>query len=668
MNLSYVENQILTAEEIYKKTQLDYADKKIDELSCEWNIPLFSTWAAENRFIPEGITDFPGFFDPDLAPHLIEPLDMLHPDAPCKIVSFMKSGQSFGTTSIAENAMGAWMKYRLGSILYLTSTKKIGEIRGSANIDTMIDYSGLGDCLEPFSNRSNRKQKDSSTYKELKGNMILMLSSYSSIADLKSNPFKLIIKDELDEAAAELKGQGDVEGIIEVRTFATTDYKIFNISTSSDAKTSRINKNFYLGDQREFFAPCPHCGEKQIFGLKQRGQDYGLTFKCESHNDSNRKTLIPETVRYICKFCKEDFHESKKGWCLKNGVWIPQAVPVDKEHLSYRSPGYLSPAMSWKRISQLFVNTGFGEDIPKFKDFTITVLAKAWSIVNKSENWEMLKARSEDYILGTVPEGKLEKINGLDIYTGPMIFFGGVDVHKDRLELCVTGFGFNGEKWIIDYQIFYGSTENIDDISWNSLNDFGYEKLYSVQGHELPISMITIDAGYDPRKSDKREKDFNNKAHIVYEFVAQRTDRFSAIIGSPDEKAIGILKESRISDMNTSLKKRYLVSVSLLKDSIMNVIANTSGFNTIHFPKWQIVEGLKKIIPDDFYQQFLSERYQENPKKPGRFGWFKIRARNEKWDTFIYTIAGAAIFNLSAWSNQMWSDWYFDLVEDFDDD
>ena len=46
---------------------------------------------------------------------------------------------------------------------------------------------------------------------------------------------------------------------------------------------------------------------------------------------------------------------------------------------------------------------------------------------------------------------------------------------------------------------------------------------------------------------------------------------YIAVMGTPDEKAMGIIKEMRISDDKTSLTKRYMVSVSLLKESIMNV-------------------------------------------------------------------------------------------------
>ncbi|MCP4393488.1 MAG: hypothetical protein GY804_04370, partial [Alphaproteobacteria bacterium] len=52
-----------------------------------------------------------------------------------------------------------------------------------------------------------------------------------------------------------------------------------------------------------------------------------------------------------------------------------------------------------------------------------------------------------------------------------MLLYSGADVQGDRLEVCTTAFGYNGEKWIVDYQIFYGDTANLDDPCWIALHD-----------------------------------------------------------------------------------------------------------------------------------------------------------------------------------------------------
>jgi phage terminase large subunit GpA-like protein len=654
-----------TFETIYEEAQQIKAMQFLEELPEEINVPLFSEWAEENRYIPPGVSDFYGPFDPMVTPHLIEPLNRLHPDDPCTHVSMMKSVQSANTTTIAENALGAYIRYKLGSILFLTSTKGIGNIRGSANIDTLIDNSNLAEYVKPMSNRTGRKTKDNSMYKEFDGGIKLLISSYKSIGDLKSNTWHLIIRDEWDEAGAELKDQGDIAGIIEGRTKGIRNFKILDISTPSRMETSRIYKSFMEGDQREYFLPCPLCGEKQILILKGKGEDYGLTFTREKDEHGN-KILIPETVRYICQFCKKDFYESKKQWMLENGIWIPQAIPTNKKKHSYHSSGLIAPEtfLSWERICQDFIDTDFGQDILKMKDFTINDLGNPWAAVKKTSKWQLLKNRAEEYSLGEIPGGKRINISGISLFDGPIIFFSGVDVQGDRLECLTVGFGINGEKWIVDQNIFYGNTAVIDDPCWLALHDYIYHKSYKVLNVEITITLCAIDAGWDPRNPDKRKKDYLGKSNIVYEFVAPRQDKFIAVMGNPSEKVVGILQESRVSDPNSLLKKRYMVSVSILKEMIMSVVENTEGYNCIHIPKWNLIDGEKTQLSDEFYQQFLSERYQEDPKKPGNYKWIKVRNRNEVLDTFIYAIAAANFKNVTNWTYETWSAYYTALLEE----
>ncbi|MCP4338151.1 MAG: hypothetical protein GY799_04540, partial [Desulfobulbaceae bacterium] len=187
-----------------------------------------------------------------------------------------------------------------------------------------------------------------------------------------------------------------------------------------------------------------------------------MTFNREKKKSGN-KILIPETVRYICKYCEKEFFESKKLKMLQGGEWRPQAVPDDPLRRSYHSPGLISPFLDWERICKQYVKSDFGRDLPIFKDFTINYLGNAWFNREKSAKWEDLKARSDNYIMGTVPKGIDVNVSGFTVNDGGLVLFSGVDVQKDRLELCTTSFGINGNKWIVDYKIFYGDTKNIDD-------------------------------------------------------------------------------------------------------------------------------------------------------------------------------------------------------------
>lgn len=652
----------LTIESVYKKNQKQKAEKYIGRLPTRIHIPPFSEWAADHRYYPPGISVYPGRHDSETAPHMNEILDRIHPDDPSTHIYVMKSVQSTATT-MSENAMGASIKYKLWSMLYLTADQSLAKIRSSANIDPMIDNSDLAHLVKPISERMKRKTADNTYYKEFVGGIKLAINSYGSIGALKSNTTGFIICDEWDEAPPELKGQGDIQGIIEGRTMGLRRYKILFISTPTTMQTSRIYRGFLEGDQRFYFVPCPMCGEMQILELKGQKNDYGLTFTTETDKNTGKKILIPDTVRYICKFCKKEFHETKKQKMLLNGEWRPTATSIDRRKTSYHISGLLSPEMflSWERICQQFINTDFGENLLLFKDFTINYIGWPWASSRKIMAWEQFRDRADDYCLGDVPKGRIIKSEQGELYQGPLVLFGGCDVQKDRLELHVVGYGPGMEAWSIDYKVFTGDPSDLQDFSWGALHDWVYTHSYQVLGVDMYISLCAVDSGWDPNK-EQRSKDFAGKANTVYNFVAPRQDKFIATMGVPSEKGIELIKSGKTYSAASQLKERYNIYVSSIKELISYRLELDEGPGAIHFPRYQLSQtGQKELIPDEHYRRFLSERYQEI--EPKKFGWKKIHDRNEQWDTFIYAYAAAEFRNIPALSTIQWMRRYKKLLE-----
>ena len=636
-------------QQIVSDNQISLFLHRLDKIPVMIYVPPFTEWAEENRYIPPGVSPYPGRFTLEIAPHMREILECQHPDSPIHETVIMKSVQSLGTVTIIENAIGAYIKYKLGSILYVTSNKGVGRIRTSANIDVLIDNSGLAEYVKPISNRTGRKNSDTAMYKEFDGGIKFLTTSYASKGDRKSNTFSLLCLDELDEAEDDNE-QGDVEEIFAGRTMTIRDYKIIKVSTPSRMETSRIYKNFLEGDQSYYYAECPLCGEKQILVMRGGKNEHGLTFTTQKDQRSGNKVIIPETVRYICEYCRGEFHESKKQQILANGEWRPHAIPIRPDKRSFHISGLMSPEMflSWERICQQFLASGFGEDLPKFKDFMINYLGNPWSSVESTKGWEEIRDRAEDYAYPIPPAGTFDG----ETYHGPLIYCAGVDVQGDRLECHVVGFGPGMEKWSVDYRIFYGNPANLDDPCWIALEEFTYSQTYPAGNRQSYIGQIAIDSGFGP--SNKRDKDWAGKTHVVYEFVGRHQDRFIAIMGIPEDKSVSILKEARVE--GSTLKKRYNVSVGIVKEMVMANLDLTSGPGAIHFPRSRMENGKKIQLPDDHFRQFMSERYQEIA--PGKFGWVKIYKRNEVWDTFIYAIAAAYYQNLPGKSAEIWQIYY----------
>lgn len=590
-------------------------------------IEMPSEWAAKNRYLPPGVTEYPGYIDHSIAPHLVEIQDCFHPDSDIKQVTVMKGTQSLATTTI-ENAIGHSIRYKLHNILYIISNKNIAGIRSSSAIDVLIDYSGLKEYVKPISERMKRKVADNKYYKEFQGGRRLMLTSWNSIGDAKSLSWDFIIMDELEEAPYELSGQGDPEKIFAGRSKTIRNAKIGKISTPTNV-SGRINVNFLEGDRRFYFVPCPICGEYQVLDIKGMGRDYGLTARSESIGGVEQ--VIQESVRYICKHCKKEIFEYQKGDMMLGGRWQPTARPVNPSYRSYHISNLMSPIMfyTWTQAMQEFAETDYGKNITRFKNFVIDVLGLPWESRSEQKTWAELKERAEDYELGQVQGG--------------YVITAGADIQKNRIELQVVSWGYDSESWVIDYQTFWGETKNKNGLVWKNFKNFITTKKYKLGNKLIPITLTAIDTGYNPA-FDKGDNDTDiTIEHIVYEFVAT-TQRTIACRGN-DKMKDSILKEIKVM-RKSLLKRRYDVAVSELKDELyvkIDMAPGTQG--EIHF---------SNKLTDDYFKGIMSEVYAEI--MPGKFGWKKIWERNEALDTIILARAAAEFIGLPQWGSEVWDD------------
>lgn len=598
-------------------------------------IPMISQWATEDRYLPAGTTEFPGMVDHSIAPHLVEIQDCFHPDSGIKSVSVMKGTQALVTTAI-ENVMGHSIKYKLHNILYIISSRNIAKVRSSAAIDVMIDNSNLAEYVKPMSTRIKRKVADNTFYKEFAGGRRLMMTSYNSIADAKSLSWDLIIMDEIDEAPFELKGQGDPEKIFEGRGKTVRGLKIAKISTPTNTH-GRINQNFINGDQRFFYCQCPCCGELQVLAVMGiKGIDYGLTARAEKIDGVEQ--IIPDSVHYICKFCRREVYEYQKQQMLTGGKWVPTARPVNPEYRSYHISNLMSPIMfyTWRQCMQEYAETEWGLNIMKYKNFLIDVMGQPWETKAEKKDWRELMARSEEYKKGGIP-------------TGGLILTGGADIQKNRIELCVTAWGRDMESWVIDYQVFFGETSQRVGGVWAAFENFLKTKRYKFKDITIPIALTAVDSGYNPAREKARNE--IDAEHTVYEFVARNHTRTIAVRGNPDLKDM-VLKEERVK-RQSPLKRRYECAVNELKDEIyVNIDLPAGSPKHMHFTR---------DLGDEFFRGFLSEVFTEIEK--GKFGWKKIYERNEPLDTWILSRAAAERLNLPTWTRAIWDDFERKLME-----
>ncbi|MDR1390655.1 MAG: phage terminase large subunit family protein [Treponema sp.] len=562
----------------------------------------------------------------DFMPYLLEIQDNLHPDSPVRITSIMKSTQSGATTAI-ENMMGITIKYGLHNILYVISDIEMAKLRSRAAIDVMIDMGNLTEYIKPITKRDNqRKSADTILYKEFTGGHRFLMTSYNSITKLKSFSWDLIIMDEIVEAPFEITDQGDPESIIEARGKTIRDLKIVKLSTPSSAGNDRISRAFKSGDRREYMIPCPRCGGYQYLEFMHGPKAFGL-YGDYVFDKRGKASLVPGTSRYKCRHCEKDFFEhEKQEFMLEKAAggaayWEPQAAARDSRDRSYHISAMMSPMAEWGNIITDYLKTDMGKNLQEYRNFVITNEGLHPETDRRIVLWDELRARAEAYRSGRVP-------------SGPFVITGGVDVHKNRVELLLTAWGPGMEAWIFDHQVFFGQTADIHSQVWKNVLQYcgrGYI-IPALKDVEINIAMIGVDISYNAAKDPTLAEEKRSELNTALLFCAMNPRLFTAIKGIEEGKSRGVTLTQRKHNMIDAVF--YLCDVGAVKDIIFDGanIDKSEGKNAVHF---------SKDFPEDFFRQFASEYYGEN--EAGKVGWHKLADRNEVLDCFVYSRAAAMI-------------------------
>ncbi len=145
--------------------------------------------------------------------------------------------------------------------------------------------------------------------KEFPGGILVMTGANSAVG-LRSMPVRYLFLDEVDAYPPSADEEGEPVALAEARTRTFSwRRKAFLASTPTIKGLSRIEREFEASDQRRYFLPCPHCGERQWLRFERLRWEKGR----------------PETVAYWCEGCERPIAEHHKTRMLAEGEWRPTA-------------------------------------------------------------------------------------------------------------------------------------------------------------------------------------------------------------------------------------------------------------------------------------------------------------------------------------------------------
>lgn len=550
-----------------------------------------SQWADSYRYLSSESSAEPGKWHTDRAPYQREMMDAIC-DPRAEMVVIMSSAQ-IGKTEIINNVIGFHIQLDPAPILLLQPTLEMAEAWSKDRFAPMLrdTQSMHGLVKDPRS----RDSGNTLLHKRFPGGHITMAGA-NSPASLASRPIRLVLCDEVDRYPVSAGTEGDPVSLAKKRTTTFWNRKVLLTSTPTIKGASRIESAFEHSDQRRFYVPCPHCGEKQTLKWQQVKWQQDE----EKEGDERHK---PETAAYVCEHNGCIIEDAEKLGMLKRGEWIAEA-PF-QGIIGFHINELYSP---WVSFAQMVAEFLKAKKLPEtLKTWVNTSLGEPWEEAGEIVEADSLMARKESW--------------GNEAPEPVVLVTAGVDVQGDRLEVEVKGWGVGEECWSLDYRIFYG--DPAQPMVWQELDSYLQQPIKSKTGLYLSIACTCVDSG-------------GHHTQMVYDFCGKRATRAVFAIKGINQPARPLV--GRPSRNNRYKIRLYPIGVDTAKEVIYGRLRITEpGHGYFHFP----VERDREY----FLQLTAEKQVTRFTKGVARREWLKIRARNEVLDCTVYALAALKLLS-----------------------
>ena len=542
-----------------------------------------SEWADENRVLTGAASAERGQWR--TRPFQREPMDVLSPSHPSKMVVLLSGAQLLKTECLL-NFLGFIADVDPGPALVVEPRIEDAKALSKDRVAPMFRATPV--LRGKLATVKSRDSDNTVLHKAFtNGSGHVTFTGAISPSGLAMRPIRYALLDEVDRYPASAGTEGDPVSLAIQRTAEFEhNKKILLCSTPTIKGCSRIELAWLQSDQREYFVPCPQCGEYQVLEFGD-GVESGLAWP-EDH---------PEAAQYRCQHCRELIPEHKKAWMVEQGGYRAQnpASPIP----GFRVNQLISPKRSWGTITTEFLAAKRSPET--LKAFMNTVLATLWEekheiVVDAHALWN----RCEPFA-AEVPEGAT-------------LLTVGVDVQADRLELEIVGWGRDEESWSIAYHVIPGDI--LRNEVWAALDEVLRGQFRHEKGTELRIASACIDSGY--------------KDAVVLRFTRDRYARrvYATKGRSGENSTIWPRKPSRKNQTPF-----FMIGVDAAKDAIHSRLKVLDpGPSYCHFPAGRDLEYFEQLTAEKKYTRYHNGFAKHEWKK-------ESGARNEALDCRVYAYA-----------------------------
>lgn len=415
-----------------------------------------SKWAEKYRELDES-SALPGRWHNEITPYLVGIMDAFN-DPYIQHINFMKSTQVGGTEALI-NAIGWIITQNPSPTMIVYPTDDLAKDISNDKLKPAFRYTPA--IAEQF------KEGNSSEMNLKFKSMNLYLRSGGSPSKLASKAIRYLMFDEIDKMAGASKKEASPYNLAleRTKTFKHTR-KIYTCSTPT-VKSNYIYKIHDRADeQREYFAPCPHCGE---YITLQWGQ---VRFE----SDPDRKMTTSEraaTAMYYCQCCGAAIEDKLKLAMLQKGEWrdVKGTSGGTPRRVSFHINALYGFFTSWQDAAYEWLEAQ--GDPAALQNFFNSWLGEPWENEKVKLSEEMILEHQAEELQGVVPDwAQLITI--------------GVDVQRTCIYFDIVAFGAE----YTHQSIMHGQLMSLNELT--PLITAEYSK---ADGTRMVVNLSCIDSG-----------------------------------------------------------------------------------------------------------------------------------------------------------------------------
>lgn len=581
-------------------------------------------WAERNRSMSREESALPGGYSVDATPALRGILAACSDPAIRKVV-VQKPAQIGYTSGVVCNVIGYHVDHKPSVIVCVFPREKSARDFSAEKLEPMIRNTvGLTDKID----LTSRERGQGITRRTFPGGLLKLVGS-NSPADVKSTSARIVVVEEPDDAATDVRGQGDAIKLAEERAKTYPDHLILIGGTPTAKGASSIEAEMQASDQRRFWVSCPHCDSEHV-------PDWDNVVIPESPEDCAPREVYGrhrwEDAAYHCPHCGAEITNDELILAIRRAAEHPPHYgwrPGAKSAIAGFYANELLSIFAGSRISVLArkyleaaheMERGSPEAMIVFRNST---LGLPWEYKGDLPEEEELMSRAQPYAEWSAPAG------GLTVVCS-------VDVQHDRLAVTVWAIGRGEEMWLSYWGELYGNTVVAHGGAWVELEQLLSRSVRHASGASMPIEACGIDC------SDGQTAD------AAYAFVRRHNKDSRPVLalkGAPDaEGRVEIWTPPKAIDPNNRGTKAsrhgvkvHIVGTAKAKDMILGwaqqggrVRLQGDGPGRMHW-----YEGVRA----DFIEQLLSEIKVPSRTNQNRRAWKpRTDRRQEGLDCTVYAL------------------------------